>query len=409
MQDRFTTWGENQNSEGLLLAVLFDQDKLLARLYVYPKKSLEKEHETTIIEDWGSGKEVDLPDAAQVIERSLSEDSILPEDILIKETGKLRRMQNEWAYHVLSNKLWQSFLDELEQLKSKADELKDYSADIFDQSKSLWERLLAQKRDRNISQEKLDTIKGDLNAVFDKLKELRKEHIKHQDQESIKIKDKFDEQIAKIQALVKADNANYRDLFEKLKLIQADIRKERMRKAHKQNLFDTVSKIFEELSSKRKSYGAEKVQRRLQGLEEVLAKMERSLDRDRKDLDYQNRRADHPGTSQLEAQLRQAKINLIQDKIRSKEEKLADIINTYEKLKKRNPERDNANAGKENSKEIKKKEDGAKKTKEKKEPGKKQEGNKEDPIVSAEDTQDKIPENSADEKNNNAIQKEPNE
>jgi hypothetical protein len=41
-------------------------------------------------------------------------------------------------------------------------------------AKSYWERVLEHKKERNITQERLDKIKEDVNAIFEQLKTFRK-------------------------------------------------------------------------------------------------------------------------------------------------------------------------------------------------------------------------------------------
>mgnify|MGYP003348871234 CR=1 FL=1 len=65
--------------------------------------------------------------------------------------------------------------------------------------------------------------------------------------------------------------------------------------------------------------------------------MEASLNRDKKDLDYLQRKADSNSIKSLELQLIKVKTNLLNEAISSKEEKLKDIRATLEKLLKQTP------------------------------------------------------------------------
>ena len=61
--------------------------------------------------------------------------------------------------------------------------------------------------------------------------------------------------------------------------------------------------------------------------------MEGSISRDRKDIEYETKRI-QTTTEQLESQIRVAKIRMIEDRIRSKQEKLEELLKTKVSLEK---------------------------------------------------------------------------
>ena len=75
------------------------------------------------------------------------------------------------------------------------------------------------------------------------------------------------------------------------------------------------------------SSAGERMTRRYEGLIGAVDKMQDSIDRDIQDLEYQRKRVEQ-SEGQLEAQLRQAKINMINERVKSKQEKLNEMLAT---------------------------------------------------------------------------------
>ena len=280
--------------------------------------------------NWVEGEAFEFPKGTKEIAPNLNAESILPEDIRSDESGKIRIKQNEWAYTLLTAKLWESYLHELEELKKKAAELAQYDRQLFDDAKSFWERVLEHRKERDISQEGLDKIKDDVNSIFEKLKTFRKTESAEFEAASSKHRD---EVIAKLEDLKKRANekANFKALQEELKTIQNESRKNRYSKADDVQLRKTFDSVFQYINEQRNHFFSDMTASRVKGLNEVIDKMEQSLARDRKDLEYMQRKVESSRNS-LEAQLIKVKTNMLTETMASKEEKLKDIRSTLEKL-----------------------------------------------------------------------------
>src|SRR5699024_298381 len=73
---------------------------------------------------------------------------------------------------------------------------------------------------------------------------------------------------------------------------------------------------------------------RIEGISAEISHMEKSIQRDKKDLEFQNNRIDNTD-GQLEAQIRKAKLSVLEERISSKEVKLQDMHQTLGQLKTR--------------------------------------------------------------------------
>lgn len=331
MQNRFVVNGKIQNTQNVVLAYELAEADFKINLYVIDRKNLKAEQLEFLQKEWIEGATFDFPKSVKLINPDVNADSILPDDIQSEETGKVRHFQNEWAVQLLTNKLWEVYLIQLEGLKTKATELTAYSKELFEDTKSFWEQVLENKKERNISQARLDQIKDDVNAIFERLKTFRKAESEEFDKNAKAIVESV---VAKLEEVKKKvdEKANFKTLSDEIKNIQHSIRNQRLPKTYEANIRKAFDDAFHFLSEARKNYFSNKNESRIAGLKEVIAKMEYSLNRDKKDLEYFNSKSDRPKVQSLELQLIKVKLRQITENIASKEEKLKDIYKTLESL-----------------------------------------------------------------------------
>lgn len=332
MQSRFTARGLNNENKEVILAFELLEDAVQVNLHIVPKQVLSAEQIHQLENEWVDGGQFTFPDEAVFSNPDLSSDSILPNDIKSEETGKIRTKQNEWAYRLLTNKLWEAYLIELANLKSKAGELTTYSRELFDEAKSFWERVLEHKKERDISQAKLDEIKEEVNRIFETLKELRKKESAQFEEASTALKNEL---LAKIDELKSrmVEGAIFKDLFEELKQLQATLRGKRLTKSDEAALKKAFDAAFQQLHEARNNFTSNKNASRIENLTKIVSSLEKSLQRDKSDLDYYTKKINHPKANALEIQLAKLKLKMIEDAISSKEAKIADIHKTLDKLK----------------------------------------------------------------------------
>ena len=149
-----------------------------------------------------------------------------------------------------------------------------------------------------------------------------------------------------------SDGLRLQPLFDDLKEMQRKFREAKLTKDHRTKIWDRLDNAFKVIKEKRfgtssspagatgapgtgddRSPG-ERLSRRYEGLMSAIDKMEKSIKRDEDDLDFQKRKVASTD-GQLEAQIRQAKILMIEERIRSKREKLGEMTQTREELDRR--------------------------------------------------------------------------
>ena len=103
----------------------------------------------------------------------------------------------------------------------------------------------------------------------------------------------------------------------------------------------------------------ERLERRYNGLLSAIEKMDRSIRRDKDELEFQNKRIAN-SDGQLEAQIRQAKIKMIEERVVSKKNKLGEMMKTKEELEHRMEQQKERDAQRAKQDQIKKAKEEAK-------------------------------------------------
>ena len=331
MQSRFITTGNVKDSVEVVLAYELKEAEFRLDLHVIPKKLLTKALMESLSTDWVNGGEFVFPQGTETIYPDINADSILPEDIKSDKTGEIRHKQNEWAVQLLTNKLWESYLLELEALKKRSVELSGYDKGLFEDAKSYWERVLENKKERNITQERLDKIKEDVNAIFEQLKSFRKTESAEFEKSSNSARDIIIERLGQIKG--RADEkANFKTLHEDIKAIQHEFRNQHFLKSDENAVRKAFDDAFHYISEQRNKYFSDKFEVRITGLRDVIHRMQKGIEHDIKDVEYFERKADNPRIQSLELQLLKVRIRQLRETITSKEEKLKDIEKTLESV-----------------------------------------------------------------------------
>lgn len=335
IQQRFTVWGTDENGQKVCVAVELVKEEFMVKVHSINAEKKNRTIAEDIYTNWFKDHNMILPDFAISINRSLNEESLLPDSLKVEDTGKVRMMANEWAFMMLQEKLLQSYVDELEDIKQQAADLEDYDRDLFDKTKNLWERIFDNVKDKNISRARLDEIKADIDGIFDKLKNLRAGDAQLRNEQSKAIQAAIMEQVNALKVDLDAGKS-LRNLPVLLKNIRGNMRNPHLRKVHRTEMDIAINELFHQWKEKSKAQHNAHTDKRIQDLMNIKNKLEKSLDYDKKELNFQLNKLDHIKTNKLELELRKAKMKLLEEKIASKDEKLKGINQTLQQLQKQN-------------------------------------------------------------------------
>ena len=341
MRRKLVLWGSNEKDEKMLVALELLEKENIVDIYTFPESIATEQFYKDMTEQWRDDKEVEFPTGYKKIVQKLSvSESLLPDDIRVERPELISRAQAEWHFVVLSSKLYELYRSEIEEIKEKVDGITEYDNMLWDEMKEFWSKVQAQVNEKNLFREHGAALREKSNAIFDKLKQLRKEFDKKFEQQSKGVVSKIAEQLGEIEDKIEK-GLGLHPLFDELKKIQTSLHNFKFTRGDRDDLWSKIDAVFKKLKEKRgasqpmqhsnANNNLGRVESRLSGLEGAIQKMQKSIDFDQNELDFQSKKvADSDG--QLESQLRVAKIRMIEERINSKKEKLDDMYKTKAEL-----------------------------------------------------------------------------
>ncbi|MBL0023590.1 MAG: hypothetical protein WBP08_01690 [Saprospiraceae bacterium] len=341
MRRKLVLWGSNDKDEKMLVALELLEKENVVDIYTFPESVATESFYKEMSEKWKDDGEVEFPAGFTKIERKLSvSDSILPDDIRVERPDLITRAQAEWHFVVLSSKLYGMYKAELEELKDKVESISEYDNILWDELRGFWNKVQAQVNEKNLFREHGASLREKTNHLFEKLKELRKSLDDAFESQSKKYSESFHEELSEIENKIEK-GFGLNPLFEDLKKIQQKIKEFRFTKDDRNEIWNKIDNTFKKLKEKRGTHfekssnnNLARLEARYDGLIIAIQKMQKSIDFDQKDLDFQIKKvADSDG--QLESQLRQAKIRMIEERVNSKQLKMDDMNLTKKELESR--------------------------------------------------------------------------
>ncbi|MCB0644734.1 MAG: hypothetical protein KDC44_23980 [Phaeodactylibacter sp.] len=341
MKTKLVLWGNDENDERVLIAMQLRPEANLVDIWTFPEAIATEEFAQNMMNEWRLDKDFELPEEKTHIERELTvSENLLPDNLKVTNTDLVQRAQTEWHFIVLSSKLHQNYKAELEELSDRIERLEQFDRNVWDNLKDFWSKVQDQVRDRNLFREHSNTLRDQTNGLFAKLKDMRNRMDEEFSQKSKGAKEKLMSNLEEIEGKIK-EGGHLQHLFDDLKKLQKRFKDSKLTRDDRTKVWDRLDKAFKQVKEKRFGPGAsqdstplQRIKRRYDGLMNAIEKMERSIKRDNDDLSFQRRKIESTD-GQLEAQIREAKIKMIEERIRSKSDKLDEMNTTKTDLEKR--------------------------------------------------------------------------
>lgn len=334
MKNKIVVWGTNAENEKVLIALELRADDNKVLLYTFPESLATDEFVNKMMAEWRSGGEVPFPEGHTTLERELSvTESLLPDDLKVERGDLIQRAQTEWHFAVLSGKLHKAYEQELADFKEKVEALSSYDAKIWDGLRGFWDKVQEQARERNLFRDHADNLRDNINALFEEMKVLRSKVQDEFMETSEKVYQEFNEKLNEIENRIASGGSKLNAVFDELKKLQRRYRDAKMSNEHRNKLWERLDGAFKKAKERKFGPGAnegslvERHERRLGGLRDAIRRMEDSVRRDEEELSFQQKKV-ATTEGQLEAQIRSAKIKMIEERLVSKREKLNEMNST---------------------------------------------------------------------------------
>lgn len=324
MGKRFLIQGET--TEKIFIGVELSATSTSLNLYLYTQKK-------GIIEELGLWlkNEKDLPKGAETIQRTIADQNLLPEEIKVKDVGKVRLIENAWAEALIQTRLFQSFDSEINILQESVAALEDYSEELFKECSGFWKRVLDFKREnKGVDDKKIDNYKIQLDILFEVLKSLRKDHKKVFDHKSIENKELLTKLLDEADTMFK-EKKRFGDIYGKLKIIRTKYSKMPMRQSHKKEIDDRINLYFERTYKQKQFSETKNTDKRISDLETIISKMNKAIDWKIREIGKEENNlkfVDHV----FQEKLIMSKIETLNKQLEEIKGKVKDVNNTLKKL-----------------------------------------------------------------------------
>ncbi len=332
MKNKLVLWGSNAENEKVLIALELQAETSNVLLHTFSEGIADEEFVRKMMHEWREGNaEVAFPEGTETTERELSvTESLLPDSLKVDRPDLVQRAQTEWHFAVLSAKLYAAYQQELAEFKEKVATLSSYDNQIFTSLRSFWDKVQNQSRERNLNRQHADELRDGINALFEHLKAVRKKVNSEFNEASQNVFNSISKALEELEELINTGGSKFNSVFDELKKIQREYHNTRMSNEHRNKLWDRLDAAFKK--AKERKFGpevnagtiADRHDKRLSGLDDAIKRLEESLYRDDEELAFQRKKV-NTSEGQLEAQIRGAKIKMIEERANGKRERLAEL------------------------------------------------------------------------------------
>jgi hypothetical protein len=344
MKTKLVLWGNDKDDNRVLVALeLLTADNKVA-LKVIPTEVANEELHTALMDKWREGGDFVFPENTRTEEQELTlAETLLPEDIKVEKTDIIAKAQAEWHFIVLSEKLHAAYVMEVEMLQEKIATAQSFDKSLWEELKNLQTKVQDQFKDRNLQRNHIGELRDLINKSFDQLKSMRLAKDAEIVEASNEVFDQLTARLGVVENKV-AEGAKFNLVFDELKNLQRDLKTAKLVREQRNELWDRVDVAFKKAKERRfgpqeevakggTNNAMQRLSKRHEGLMDALGRMEKSIKRDKEELQEQLDKIKSSNfVGVLEEQISQAKVNMIENRLASKNEKLQEMNDTRAEL-----------------------------------------------------------------------------
>ena len=133
MKDRLVFWGKKNESQKVLVTLDLNEDAGTYDVKVISAENVTEDFDNLVRNEWRNNSSDIIfpePEAEFTKELSLTND-LLPREYEVDRDDLLKMAQAEWNFFVLSNRLKNTYNEELEEYEEQTKSLKEFNQDLL--------------------------------------------------------------------------------------------------------------------------------------------------------------------------------------------------------------------------------------------------------------------------------------
>lgn len=343
MKRRLVLKGKDPEGNAHLFALELHPNE--SKLHVF---SFDTEHSTDemhhmLINEWRKGEEgAIMPPEGKLQEQPFSiTASPIPDTIELEDPDRFSERALEWQLLILSHHMKRQYEEDLSFIQDRIEALTAYDQLLWDELKNKWSQINDNIAGGDIKRHHTFGLKRSVDKMFAQLKQLKSEAYAKQKAAAEEKYKAFVDRIEGINSRMLLPKENLRALFDELKIVQKRVKEADLTHSLRNALWKRLDKTFQAIKEKRFGDKAPEDQAadgrldgRLKGINSSLDRLQKSLARDKKEIEFQKKRLKSPTLNVMTEQICNTKIQMVEARLASKQKKIDGLLKSQKNVEK---------------------------------------------------------------------------